>query len=47
MKINKKKIIDRVNNIFFTVLKIDKKELLKANMFSIMNWDSLNHENYY
>jgi len=43
MKKNKKKILDQINNIFLKILKINKKNLLKANMFSCINWDSLNH----
>ncbi len=43
MKKNKKINFNLINNIFYDVLKIDKKVLLKANMFNCVNWDSINH----
>ena len=43
MKKNEKINSDQINNIFYDILKIDKKDLLKANMFNCINWDSLNH----
>lgn len=43
MKKNEKINFDQINSIFYDILKIDKKDLLKANMFNCINWDSLNH----
>jgi acyl carrier protein len=43
MKKNSKYILLEIDKIFFDLFKLSGKNLLKANMFSCLNWDSLNH----
>ena len=40
---NKKLYLNEIDKIFIDVLKIKKKSLSKTDMFSCVNWDSLNH----
>jgi acyl carrier protein len=40
---NKKLNSNEIDKIFIDVLKVKKKSLSKIDMFSCVNWDSLNH----
>jgi acyl carrier protein len=40
---SKKTYLNEIDKIFTDVLKVKKKTLLKTDMFSCVNWDSLNH----
>lgn len=40
---NKKSYLSEIDKIFTDVLKVKKKTLSKTDMFSCVNWDSLNH----
>lgn len=40
---NKKLNLNEIDKIFIDVLKVKKKSLSRIDMFSCVNWDSLNH----
>jgi acyl carrier protein len=43
MKKNSKNILLEIDKIFFDLFNLSAKNLSKANMFTCLNWDSLNH----